>query len=102
MLWEAEHGNDFDVPVEVSMLEGIRDISWHNDTCPRFAVTEDGSGANLWVDHPDPDHREMLNKRFLVINQAGDCASPDDEELYEGDDVHEAIAAFVAAVVHYP
>lgn len=100
-LWADEHGTAFEVPVEVSQLEGVRDLSWHNDTCPRFAVTEDGQGPNLWVDHPDPDERELGGSRFYVVHQAHDCASSDDVQIHEGDDLAAAVAAFVTAVVNW-
>lgn len=100
-LWEAEHGPSFDVPTEVSDLEGIRDISWHNDTCPRFALTDDGEGPNLWVDHPDPDNREFQCHRFLVTIQHGDGPSTDDEEIYDGDDVSVAVTAFIMSALKF-
>jgi hypothetical protein len=99
MGWIEEHGDDYAVPVEVTRLEGIRDLSWHNDTCPRFGVNGDGIGPNLWVDHEDPERREMHpTPRYTVINQTHDCESSDDVEVYRGDDVREAIEVFLTVL----
>lgn len=80
-------------------MGGLLDLSWHNDVCPRFALSEDGSGPNLWVDHVDPQQRENGpdTPRFLVIVQMGDSASSDDAQVHEGNDLRDAVAAFVAA-----
>jgi hypothetical protein len=101
LSWETEHGREFAVPTQVYMLEGIVDLSWHNDVCPRFTTNDEGIGANLFVDHPDPNKREMGPdvKRFLVLVQVHDCQSTDDQVVCETDDMEEAIAAFVDAAI---
>jgi hypothetical protein len=99
MGWMSEHGEDYEVPPEVTQLEGLQDLSWHNDVCPRFGCNDEGIGPNLWVDHVDPEKRECCpTPRYLVVFQVSDCSSSDDVVLYHGDDVHEAIEAFVNAL----
>lgn len=101
MTWQSEHGADYEVPAEITQLTGIVDHSWHNDVCPRFCITEDGSGPNLWVEHPDPNRREYGPDahRFLIIVQMGEINSSDDQAVYEGDDLPEAVAHFKAAAL---
>jgi hypothetical protein len=78
----TEFSADYAPPVEVTNLEGMKDLSWHNDTCPSFGVyrfrTEaaripgdlrgperkptfvlhlyagDYVELRIWCDHPDP------------------------------------------------
>lgn len=101
MSWATEHGADFDVPAQVIAVPGIVDLSWHNDVCPRFTFTSDGSGPNLWVDHPNPDEREYGpgRARFLVKVQVDEIESSDDYDAYEGDDLAEAIRVLQAQLV---
>jgi hypothetical protein len=94
-LWIVEHGEEYEVPAEITGIEGIVDLSWHNDTCPRFSVRDDGIGPSIWVEHPNPDEREVLHHRYLVIVQLDEISSSDDVELYRGDDVTAAVAAFL-------
>jgi len=62
--WKEEFGEEFAVPPEIS--NQMLDDSWHNDVCPRF-TSPDISNIVVWVDHPDPDQREMCGSRFTVI-----------------------------------
>jgi len=101
-LWIIEHDDDYEVPAEVTQIEGILDISWHNDTCPRFGVRPDGIGPNLWVEHPDPDRRELGGPRFMVSVQFDDVASHLDTDLYAGDDVNAAVAASPHEALYRP
>jgi hypothetical protein len=97
--WADEHGEEYAVPAEILAIDGIVDLSWHNDVCPRFAVHDEGFGPNLWVDHPDPDKREMCpTPRFLVLRQVGEEGSADDIALYHGDNLTAAIDAFRTAL----
>lgn len=65
--WLNQHGQEYEVPAEIIRLvvEGkLTDISWKNDTCPCFQVSD---GVKLWVDHPEPHERESVKgKRFMV------------------------------------
>jgi len=90
--WRAEHGNEFDVPVEVHQASDLLDISWHNDGCPSFIVaslelnlTDGPVPPMLWTDHPDPELRDWdMGGRYIV---AGD----DHKFLYIGDSADEAL-----------
>lgn len=49
------------------------DVSWHNDTCPRFNIMTDEAGSNfthmyIWIEYPNPNEREMGpdSPRFIV------------------------------------
>jgi hypothetical protein len=98
MSWISEHDESYAVPPEVLAIPGIRDHSWHNDTCPRFALTEEGDGPNLFVEHPDVDKREdgIGAPRFNVVILAADSQSSDDLHVHEGDDARAAVTAFMA------
>ena len=66
---------------------------WHNDTCPSWHVagsTEIEPFAQVFIEHPDPDQREMAGCRFLLANNYG-------EELTDTDD-WTALLSAVAAV----
>lgn len=75
MSWRSEQGDEFDVPSWVQELVQtgqLRDVSWHNDTCPCFEV---GAGSIiLWVDHPVAAFREIGGPRFVVAEDEGDEA----------------------------
>ena len=92
--WRTEFGGGYAVPPEITAA-GLVDCSWHNDVCPSFCLPEqaDHEGAvRLWVDHPDPDQRERGSDapRYLVSDGAGG------DEFYEGENVHDALAALRA------
>ncbi len=69
---------------------GMRDASWHNDSCPSYL----GLGVQIFIDYPDPAEREIsAGKRFVVtadIEVAGH-----NEPLFEADD-WPSILRFVA------
>lgn len=57
-----------DMPV---IPAGFKDVSWHNDICPRFV--SDALGLEIWVDYADPAHREFPRlHRFSVCHDGGD------------------------------
>lgn len=67
--WRAEHGHTYDIPDEIMTLvraNVIQDLSWKNDTCPKFG--KEGSEIYLWVEHPDEEKRELGGRRFCVSN----------------------------------
>jgi hypothetical protein len=97
--WRKEFGDEWAVPTQVLDLVArgeLVDHSWHNDVCPSFvtrAVDQsdawlgDGRGVRLWIDHPDPERRELPHAdRYFVT--AGDGS---DQGLYSGDDLDEAL-----------
>jgi len=112
-LWVAEHGAEYRVPDAITKLEGIDDLSWHNDACPSFGkavedpVTHDNHVVHIWVDFVDQD---PTLPHYYVVDYTPWSAEPvpglpaADMGLsaYEGTDVKEAIAVFmeVLAVVH--
>lgn len=96
MSWKTEHGKDFEVPglIDYMVKEGIlKDISWHNDTKPRFVIEDpddDQSGVTIWVDHPIQSERELQGEgpRFHV--QAGEIVGDSVDDM-ETDDLEKAI-----------
>jgi hypothetical protein len=62
---------DYPVPGEIESLATsgvIVDTSWGNDICPSFEMYRHGHGIRIWVDHPDPEQREMKSPtRFAVM-----------------------------------
>lgn len=58
----------YEVPPELLEFVNVgylRDISWHNDASPSFALTPDDS-AVLWIEHQNPAQREIGGARFVV------------------------------------
>ena len=43
-----------------------KDVSWGNDVCPSYSY----NGWQIFIDHPDPDKRELEVPRFGVIVEA--------------------------------
>ena len=41
-------------------------VSWGNDVCPSYSC----NGWQIFIDHPDPDKRELEVPRFGVIVEA--------------------------------
>lgn len=92
MGWRSEHGEGFAVPDTIAKVEGIEDLSWHNDAMPCFGChididaihgpehgehadgcTSDGVTLCIWVDHPDTGLREFpAESRFFVYGRAWD------------------------------
>lgn len=112
LLWIAEKGDEFDVPDVIAKAEGIEDMSWKNDTCPSFGLElGDDIIVRIWVDHPDRDQRENdTEHRFHVAaDDWGDSGrlaaagvtdtSEEGDFILSTDDPHEALRAFMAAVV---
>src|SRR5262245_56752308 len=61
---------DYAVPTAIMRLVDtgqLTDMSWHDDVCPSFcpADVKDDS-IRLWVDHPDPQQRELGGKRYKI------------------------------------
>jgi hypothetical protein len=64
--WINQFGAAYAVPVEITKHPRLlHDTSWGNDTTPSFHFPSGGGGIRLWVDHPNPEEREVPeNKRF--------------------------------------
>jgi hypothetical protein len=65
---ENQFGKDYPIPEEIQALVRagqLRDISWGNDACPCFEITDDGS-VRLWVEHPVSVQRESRAPRFVI------------------------------------
>lgn len=106
MTWIDEFGPEYEIPEQILRLvrEGrLFDMSWHNDVCPGFATVQADSdeatqeGARvLWVEHPDPEKRELSGApRYGVTVMADGWQIK--SELYEGDDLEAALAAVTDA-----
>lgn len=114
MGWREEHGEDYDVPEQITKIEGVRDLSWHNDVAPSFGVEDDDVSVRLWAEHPDEDRREYPGPRFNITTQGwtpqghdaiyaahGWDSSPGGQEdwpVWEGDDPDEAARQLVTHV----
>lgn len=62
---------DYPVPAEIETLVAsgvIEDSSWGNDICPSFELHRHGQGIRLWIDHTDPERREMRGARRFFIS----------------------------------
>lgn len=105
--WLKEFDADFAVPAEILNLvsKGLaEDLSWHNDTSPKFGVEFDDRQNTkryiqvlLWSDHPDPEQRELGGHRFTVCE--GDFDIEDGiEEVVSTDDVAEAVSCYLSRV----
>jgi len=74
IMWIREHGRDYRVPDEVTelvMSGHLLDHSYHNDTCPKFALAKSYDEYNeaavyLFVEHPEADKRESDTPRFTI------------------------------------
>lgn len=92
--WVNQFGLEYAVPAEVLKHPGIIDTSWGNDASPSFTLPRyqrDGDYPTriLWVEHPDRLKREFEGwNRFLVSGGVDQ-----DTDLYNGDDIHAALAA---------
>lgn len=51
------------LPADV-LTPAFRDISWHNESCPRFHHI--ASGWDVFVDWPNPEDRETGGKRYSI------------------------------------
>lgn len=94
--WQKEFGQEFTPPVEIqeAVKQGkLKDISWHNDTCPSFCAPWDDQGNTvvLWSDAAKVEDREqMLPKRFAVI--FGDSMTPESSRtLLDTDNIKDAL-----------
>ena len=69
-LWIAEFDESYGVPDCIAQAEGLRDTSWHNNTCPSFDVSLGHLEHSLciWVEHPEIEQREnpYSGPRFMI------------------------------------
>ncbi len=65
----------------------LTDSSWGNDVCPSFKTPDEY--LTLWVDHPNPERRELEGKRFAISREDADGNA---EELATSDSVEEILA----------
>ncbi len=90
-LWRQEHGDDYDVPEIITSVEGISDMSWHNDTCPKFGIVVDDVEVVIWCEHPDPERWEAAYDRFQVYgmdwNDTGILEEAEIPTAVGGDDI---------------
>lgn len=72
MSWRHEFAGrnvDYAIPESIIRMEGLEDMSWHNDACPSFGtlVTE-SLDLRIWCETPDPDDRESCADHRFQIN----------------------------------
>ncbi len=91
--WLNQFGAEYQIPQAILNLPGLVDLSWGNDSCPRFTLKRYDQGSDepllsLWVEHPDRTLREVdCANRYLVTTD-------DSQVIYDGDDINEALKAF--------
>jgi len=64
----AGRGVDYDVPESIIRMEGLEDMSWHNDACPSFGTyISDELDLRIWCEAPNPADRESgMDHRFAI------------------------------------
>ena len=50
----------------ITLPEGWRDVSWHNDICPSFEKDLNDVTYKIFCDYKDPERREVGGERFNV------------------------------------
>ncbi len=107
MGWRSEFGDAWEPPKEIAQLEGVDDMSWHNDTMPSFGkeVGSRGTIVRVWSDHPEQEQRESgSDKRFNVTveGEHDELAKVkdhgldvDDWPVCETNDPDEAVVSFM-------
>jgi len=109
MGWNEEFGAGWAPPREISELEGVEDMSWHNDTMPSFGkeVGPNGALVRLWSDHPDRDLRESDSELRYSVTFDGEAhelsklldhganVDCDGWPVYETNDPKDAVYHFV-------
>jgi len=82
---------DYPAAAMPPLPDGWHDLSWHNDTCPRY-MRDDGRVC-IWIDYPDDDAREFHGfPRFAVVIDDNDGA------VYGTDDWTDALAVASAVL----
>lgn len=51
---------------ELTLPDGWVDTSWHNDACPSFEKTINGTLVRLWCDYKDRSLSEIGGLRFSI------------------------------------
>jgi len=86
--WEEEFGMEFQPPEELQemLTAGIlTDKSWHNDSMPRFQVTN--TNYQFWVAPTDENLIESPSSRFFV-NKVDDKGEFQTEDIFETDNLN--------------
>lgn len=74
---------DFPTEAFPALPDGFKDHSWHNDACPSVECRE--LGLHIFIDYPDPAHRSVSGKQYVVSTLDRDGGLTD-EVLLETDD----------------
>jgi hypothetical protein len=99
--WQNQFPADFKPPDQILHWVASQtlfiDSSWGNDVCPSFtaALADIATDAcvRLWVDHEDPNQREVGLARYAVVIYPEGCDHILRIPAYQGDDVEMAIEA---------
>jgi hypothetical protein len=101
MSYASEFSGEWAPPPEIlkltdPKLDGVDDMSWHNDVCPSFGVGCTHLGEDvclrLWSDHPNPELREMSPTPRYHVSFTG--YKSQEGNILATDDVAEAIFCF--------
>lgn len=74
--WGCLVKNEIETILKIN--DGLMDDSWGNDVSPKIIFGDD---FTVWVDHPDPNMRELDNKQFVVEKTVVDDRITLDYEL---------------------
>lgn len=77
---------DFDY--ELPVIEGFRDESWHNDTCPNIS----NGRLTVWCDYADASLREFPDSTYPRFNVTTAEMDNGGMSLFETDDVAALVA----------
>lgn len=86
-LYLAEFPNFGELPI-VSLPEGWKDVSYHNDVCPSFELALNYGSIKLFVDFKDEAERELrgaMRFRAYLTDDEGNNSTADGDYLWETD-----------------
>lgn len=81
--WGPEYGYNVEAHGFLTSL-GFEDTTWHNDGAPSFQKeVDDTCCIRVWLDHEDPDQRELPLSRFCIARYSNDIEF--EQEIWSGD-----------------
>jgi hypothetical protein len=90
-LYKREFGEEFNLGFDLADFPWLKDKSWHNDVSPSFTFKAGTQYLVLWVDHEEPDSRELEQERYLVMTAINE-GTETEAEIYTGEDSEVVLA----------